>query len=128
MMTLQALFLRKKDYLKQVAPTFTLANWTAPVISTQPMHTSLVAVHQWATLFAFANFTTHFVQPESMRAILPTACECRTHSWTNMQHQTLTQFVSMAVLQVAIWTLQHTLLWNQSQKCSFFKKAGVKQG
>jgi hypothetical protein len=72
------LFLRKGDYLKQVAPTFTFANWTAAVISTQPMHTSLVAVHQRATFSAFANFTAHFVQPESMRAILLTARE----SWT----------------------------------------------
>jgi hypothetical protein len=110
------LFVRKQDYLKKVAPTFTFANWTATVISTQPMHARLVAVHQWATLFAFANFTAHFVQPESMRAILLTAHECRTGSWANMQCQTLTQLVSMAVLQIAIWTLQHTFLWNQSQK------------
>ena len=84
MKTTSILFLKKDDYLNEVAPTFTFANWTAAVISTQPMHASLVAVHQRVTFFAFANFTAHFIQPESMRAILLTARDSRTSSWTNM--------------------------------------------
>jgi len=59
--TTSILFVRKDDYLKQVARTFTFANWTAAVISTQPMHASLVAVHQRVTFSAFANFTARFV-------------------------------------------------------------------
>jgi hypothetical protein len=73
-------FKTKVHYLRQVIPTFTFANWTATIISTQPMHTVLVAVYQRATLLAFANFAACFVESEAMRAILMTVRECRTVS------------------------------------------------